>query len=202
MGKLNLIQGKWNGKVGQLVGAKWKNKATLRAYAVPSNPKTQAQQTVRNVFKDITSFVALFSDQIRYLSSLNTRGQSVRNAIIQANKDMIDNGTFDKTQLVVNKGGLPNATGVSATYAGGNATISFTAPVATNITAQAILVAAVVDETNKVANAGSALLTAGTATVNVALASGVTADVYYWIIDYRGSARVGSFSGHTTVTAA
>ena len=65
MGKLNLIKGKWDGKVGQLVGSKWKDKATLRAYAVPANPNTQAQQIVRNVFKQMTSFVALFSDQVR-----------------------------------------------------------------------------------------------------------------------------------------
>lgn len=200
MGKLNLIQGKWDGKVGQTVGAKWKNKATLRSYAVPSNPNTQAQQTVRTVFKDITSFVALFADQIKYLTSLNTRGQSVRNAIIQANKAMIDAGTFTAADLIVNKGGLPNATAVTPTAAANAVTCTFTKPVATNITDKAEIVVVVVDSKNKIAGAGKALLTAANVVVNVSLTTGQQADVYYWVIDYRGSARVGSYSGHANVT--
>lgn len=200
MGKLNLIQGKWEGKVGQTVGAKWKNLATLRSYAIPSNPKTQAQETVRTVFKDMTSFVALFADQIKYLTSLNTRGMSVRNAIIKANSEQITAGTFSKDTLVINKGGLPNATGVTATATAAAATVRFTRPVATNLTDKAEIVVVVVDGTNKIAGVGKAALTETSVQVNVALQDGVQSDVYYWVIDYRGSARVGSYSGHTTVT--
>lgn len=200
MGKLNLIQGKWEGKVGQTVGAKWKNLATLRSYAIPSNPKTQAQETVRTVFKDMTSFVALFADQIKYLTSLNTRGMSVRNAIIKANSEQITAGTFNKDTLVINKGGLPNATGVTATATATAATVQFTRPVATNLTDKAEIVVVVVDGTNKIAGVGKAALTGTSVQVNVALQDGVQSDVYYWVIDYRGSARVGSYSGHTTVT--
>lgn len=200
MGKLNLIQGKWEGKVGQTVGAKWKNLATLRSYAIPSNPKTQAQETVRTVFKDMTSFVALFADQIKYLTSLNTRGMSVRNAIIKANSEQITAGTFSKDTLVTNKGGLPNATGVTATATATAVTVNFTRPVATNLTDKAEIVAVVVDGTNKIAGVGRAALTGTSVTVNVALQTGVQSDVYYWVIDYRGSARVGSYNGHATVT--
>ena len=92
MGKMNLLKANWEGKVGQTVGAKWKNKSTIRTYTKPSNPDTAAQQSVRTVFGDMTSFVALFADQIKYLSALDTAGQSVRNAIIQANKDQIEAG--------------------------------------------------------------------------------------------------------------
>lgn len=204
MGKLNLIQGKWDGKVGKLVGAKWKNKATVRSYAVPSNPNTDAQQTVRGVFKSLTSFVALFSDQIKYLTSLDTRGQSVRNAIIKANKAMIDAGSFTKSSLIVNKGGLPNVSGftLGTLSAGANPTATFTAPVATNITAKAKIVVVGVDEDNKIAGVGEALLSTGSVTVNMTPVADSTIEFYYWVIDFRGTARVGSINGNVKGTIA
>lgn len=204
MGKLNVIKGKWDGKVGELVGAKWKNVSTLRSYSKPSNPNTDAQQTVRGVFKSITSFVALFADFIKYSTSLDTRGQSVRNAIIKNNKAQIDAGTFDKATLLVNKGGLPNVTAftLGTATAGSDLTATFTAPAATNITAKAKIVAVAVDEDNKIAGFGSALLSSGSLTIEMKPIASSTVDVYYWIIDWRGTARVGSNSGYTTATVA
>lgn len=204
MGLLNLLTGSYDGKVGKTVGAKWKSLKTVRTYAKPSNPNTEAQQTVRSVFKSMTSFTALFTDQIKYLTSLDVRAQSVRNAIIKANKDQIDAGTFDKTTLVVNKGGLPSVTGftLGTATAGADMTATFTAPVATNITSKAVLVAVAVDEDNKMAGIGTCKLDAATLTIGLKPVSGATIDVYYWIIDYRGSARVGSYSGYATATVA
>lgn len=202
MGKMNLLKAKWDGKVGQTVGAKWKNLATIRTYAKPSNPNTSAQQTIRTGFKQVTSFVALFSDLIRYQSSLDTRGQSVRNAIISANKTQIVAGTITKAGLIVNKGGLPNVTAASlgTPVAGTNLTLTYTKPVATNITSKAKIVAVAVDEGNKIAGVGVGPLADQTVTIAMAPLAGATVDVYYWVIDYRGSARVGSYSGYLTAT--
>lgn len=202
MGKMNLLKAKWDGKVGQTVGAKWKNLATIRTYAKPSNPNTSAQQTIRTGFKQVTSFVALFADLIRYQSSLDTRGQSVRNAIISANKTQIVAGTITKADLIVNKGGLPNVTAASlgTPAAGTNLTLTYTKPVATNITSKAKIVAVAVDEENKIAGVGVGPLADQTVTIAMAPLAGATVDVYYWVIDYRGSARVGSYSGYLTAT--
>jgi hypothetical protein len=202
MGKMNLLKAKWDGKVGQTVGAKWKNLATIRTYAKPSNPNTSAQQTIRTGFKQVTSFVALFSDLIRYQSSLDTRGQSVRNAIISANKTQMVAGTITKADLIVNKGGLPNVTSASlgTPAAGTNLTLTYTKPVATNITAKAKIVAVAVDEENKIAGVGVGPLADETVEIAMAPLAGATVDVYYWVIDYRGSARVGSYSGYLTAS--
>lgn len=202
MGILNVIKGKWDGKVGELVGAKWKNKATLRSYTKPANPKTDPQMKVRGVFGQMTAFTALFTDQIKYLTSLDTRGQSVRNAIVSINKSMIDSGTFEKADLLVNKGGLPNVTAfaVASVSAGANIQATFTAPVATNITEKAKIVAVAVDGENRIAGVGEALLADGEVTINISPVSGGTVDIYYWVIDFRGSARVGSVSGHLEKT--
>ncbi len=191
MGKLNLLQGKWDGKVGQTVGAKWKSKATIRAYAVPSNPNTALQQEKRTVFKDMSSFVALFSDQVKTLTSLNTRGQTVRNAIIQANKDQFGmSAAFDPASLVVNKGGLVALQGLA--FSGG--ALNWTPPVATNISAKAIVVGIWADPVTKTAYAQTALASAGTLAFTSAPPSG--SHVYAYMIDYRGSTRVGNYSVH------
>lgn len=203
MGKMNLLKANWEGKVGQTVGAKWKDKSTIRTYTKPSNPDTEAQREVRTVFGQMTAFVALFSDQIKYLSPLNTRGMSVRNAIIKANRDQIEAGTFDAATLLVSKGGLPNISSATAAFSTNKVTVSGTKPVATNITSEAQLVAVVVDAEGKRGFANAALL-GDTPSVDVdtgELPAG-TYDVYYYIIDKRGSSKVGSNSGHTTVTVA
>lgn len=200
MGRLNLIQGAYEGRLGQTVGAKWKDKKTVRSYAVPADPKTQAQQTVRSVFGQIASFTSLFTDQIKYLTSLDTKGQSVRNAIIKLNKAEIDGGTFDAATLQINKGGLPNVTAFTATATATAINCTFTAPVATNITAKAKCVVVVANNDEKIAIVGEGLLNTGKVDITYALPTGKQFEVYYWVIDYRSSSRVGSVSGHTTVT--
>lgn len=202
MGKMNLLKANWIGKVGETVGAKWKNLKTIRTYSIPSNPRTEAQTTVRTVFKGMTGFIALFSDQIKYLSSLDTRGMSVRNAIIKANADMVSAGTFTPANLVINKGGLPNVTAFTAglTTAGNSFTATWTKPVATNLTENAKLVVVAVNAESNVAVASSASLDAETITVSMPLISGELTHVYYYVIDYRGSSRVGSISGYTSGT--
>lgn len=200
---MNLLKANWYGKVGQTVGAKWKDKSTIRTYAKPSNPDTQAQRTIRAGFKDITSYAALFSDQIKYLTSLDTRSMSVRNAIIKANKEQIEAGVMTVADLVVNKGGLPNVNNfaLGAATAGSDLTATFVKPAATNITDAAIIVVVAVDAEEKVAVAAKADLDEGTITIPLKPIAGQKVDVFYWVIDYRGSARVGSNNGYTTVTA-
>lgn len=198
MGKLNILKGAWEGKVGQTVGAKWKNRNTIRTYSKPSNPDTPAQQAVRNAFKDMSKYVATFSDQIKYLTSLDTRGQSVRNAIIQANKAVFNGGTFQKANLVVNKGGLPVATNVQFAKGGGGANIAvtFTAPQASNISEGAKFVCVAVNSNGTSAVVGESLLNTGTCTINQAVQNDEHWDIFYWILDFRGSAKVGSLSTH------
>lgn len=198
---MNLLKGNWEGKVGQTVGAKWKNKSTIRTYTRPSNPKTAAQMSVRSAFAQMTAYVALFADQIKYLSALNTSGQSVRNAIIQANKMQISDGTFDKATLMVSKGGLQKVTNEQANASAGKITITWDKPTATNFTKDAKLVAICIQESSGLVEVLEAeAKPAGTATVsgNIAFASG-SVDVYVYFLDKRGSNKVASLSDYLTV---
>lgn len=204
MGLLNLVKGKWDGKVGQLVGSKWKDKATLRSYAVPSNPNTQKQQTTRQGFGDISKFVALFADQIKALSPLNTRSMTVRNAILALNKQMIAAGTLTPADLKISRGGLPavNSIAVTASVAGGKATATWTEVTGSTITDKALVVVVVVDKTANAAYVGSALNSAGTLEIEGTFNTANNLDCYAYLLDFRGSAKVGSVSVYKQVTPA
>ena len=201
MGKMNLLKANWEGKVGQTVGAKWKNKSTIRTYTKPSNPNTAGQQSVRSVFAEMTSFVAMFADQIKYLSALNTAGQSVRNAIIQANKAQMMSGTFDKTTLLISKGGLQKVAGEGAVEATGKITVTWTKPTATNFTAKAELIAVMVQPASGLVEVVNAPATAETLTGNMTFTQG-NVDVYVYYLDKRGSNKVASASDYISVTIA
>ena len=204
MGKMNLLKGNWEGKVGQTVGAKWKNKSTIRTYTKPSNPKTAAQMSVRSAFAQMTAYVALFADQIKYLSALNTSGQSVRNAIIQANKMQISDGTFNKATLMVSKGGLQKVTNEQATESAGKITVTWDKPTATNFTKDAKLIAICVQESSGLVEVLEAeAKPAGSATIsgNITFGAG-DVDVFVYFLDKRGSNKVASLSDYLTVNIA
>lgn len=201
MGKMNLLKANWYGKVGQTVGAKWKNKSTIRTYTKPANPDTAAQQTVRGGFASITSFVALFADGIRYKSALDTAGQSVRNAIIKLNKEMVAAGSLVKADLLISKGGLQKPTVSTATLATGKVSVSFAAPTATNFTNKAKLIVVAVDDVDGVVDVFEAAPNAATATGTVTFSSSNNVDVYAYWLDFRGSNKVASSSVYKQITA-
>ena len=203
MGKMNILKANWTGKVGQTVGAKWKNRSTIRTYTKPSNPKTAAQVTVRTAFAGMTSYVALFADQIKYLSALNTSGQSVRNAIIQANKMQIQDGTFQKSTLVISKGGLQKVSGGNAEADVKKVKVTWNNPTATNFTGKAKLVAVMVQEesglVDVVTEDASKGVTGVTSSIDFATGN---VDVFVYFLDVRGSSKVASISDYLTVSIA
>lgn len=201
MGKMNTLKGNYIGKVGQTVGAKWKNLSTERVFTKPANPNTQAQQTVRSGFKAINAFVALFADQIRYKSALDTSGMSVRNAIVKLNKEMVAGNSFDKTNLIISKGGLQKVAGEAASASAGKVTVTWTAPTATNFTENAKLVAVMVQEDSGMVEVVEAAADAGTLESTLTFLTG-DVDIYVYYLDKRGSNKIASISDYLTATIA
>ena len=204
MGKLNILKAAYYGKVGETVGAKWKDKNTVRVLTIPSNPNTMAQQTVRTGFAEISKFVSLFADQIKTVSALNTRGMSVRNAILKINKEMISAGSLTAADLVISRGGLPVPQGAAATgaQANGELTIPVTQITGTNVTQKAKIVIVAVSQSQNMAWVETKDNTAGNVTIATGIAGTEPFDVYIYAIDYRGSAKVGSLSRYQQVTPA
>lgn len=202
MGKLNILKAAYYGKVGETVGAKWKDKNTVRVLTIPSNPNTMAQQTVRIGFSEISKFVSLFADQIKTVSALNTRGMSVRNAIIKINKEMVSAGSLTAANLVISRGGLPVPQGAAASgaQANGELTVPVTQITGTNVTQKAKIVVVAVSQSQNMAWVETKDNTAGNVTIATGIAGTEPFDVYIYAIDYRGSAKVGSLSRYQQVT--
>lgn len=201
MGILNLLKGNYTGRVGQTVGAKWKDKSTVRTYSVPSNPRTDAQMSVRGGFSSVTKFTALFADQIKYLSALNTAGMSVRNAIIKLNKGMISANSFDKASFLISNGGLQIPANVAAIEETGKVKITWDEPTATNFSTNAKLVVVAVQEASGIVEVFEAPYNGATQTGLATFQTG-DVDVYAYYIDKRGSNKVGSKSVYKKVTIA
>ena len=201
MGLLNLLKANYTGKVGQTVGAKWKDKSTVRTYSIPSNPRTDAQVSVRGGFTSITKFTALFADQIKYQSALNTSGMSVRNAIIKLNKGMIPQNSFDKANLLISNGGLQIPSNVVAADESGKIKVTWDEPTATNFSANAKLIVVAVQESSGIVEVFEAPYNGATQTGLATFQAGKV-DVYAYYIDKRGSNKVGSKSVYKEVTIA
>jgi hypothetical protein len=196
MGHVNLIKANFTGKVGQLVGAKWKNKSTIRSFTKPAYTNTPAQQIIRRGFKALTSYIALFADQLKSLSALNLKGMSLRNAIIRMNKDMITEGELFPEKLLISRGGLPSVSGVTATAnnTSGIITVAFTPAQGATISDNATVVAVAVSQANNFAAVGTGKNSSGIVAINCGNIPRATISIHYYLVDYRGSSRVGSMS--------
>lgn len=197
---MNLLKAKYDGKVGQTVGAKWKNKPTIRTYSTPANPKTEAQMSVRSAFSKITKFVALFADSIKYKTALDVSGMSVRNAIIKLNKGMIDSGTVELKNLQISKGGLQKPVAFTAEKDTDNKIkVTWSKPTATNFTSKAKLVIVAVDEESQITDVFEEAASTGTAKGTVLFEAAKGIQVFGYYIDYRGTSKVGSVSVSTEI---
>lgn len=209
MGKLNLLKGLYRGKVGLTVGQKWKDKNVLKVYVIPEDPRTEAQVKIRQTFAKMTSFLALVTDQMKYLSSMNPKGMTIRNALIKYNKQQIIDDSWDPQTLLLNKGGMPKPTVASAVL---NTTdkkikVTFSVTDSTVYTDKCKVVTAVVSKKQDMGTVASveafSNFAAGTKNTELEVPWSGTTDetyAYTWIFDKHGSSKVGSISVETDVT--
>lgn len=108
------ILGGINNKVGNVVGFKWKDKAVIRAYAIPSNPQTILQTTQRNKFTTVQKFVAsLLTDVAQKFWKQFATSMSEYNAMISANLNSLT-ANDDYAAFISTKGNLETANITSA----------------------------------------------------------------------------------------
>lgn len=69
MAKQNFLSGGFYGKLGAMVGQRWKNKRTIRTYVVPKNPNTPEQKRNRSNFAGAVQY-AQMGMQMNYYCNL------------------------------------------------------------------------------------------------------------------------------------
>lgn len=118
MGVINQgILGGFSGKVGPVVGGKWKDIDYMRGYVVPANPNTVGQQAVRSKFSQLVETARLLLPSILqpywdpFLSKM-----SGFNSWISKNYALADSaGLIDETAIMAS-GTLEGTASFAATY--------------------------------------------------------------------------------------
>jgi hypothetical protein len=128
----NGILGKGQGKVGNVIGANWKNVNYVRAYAKPANPNTQLQQNQRTLMTNIVRIGKLLVGGVfNPFSDKFVKGMSGFNKFVKDNIMSPGNPT-DLTQFVYTEGKLFKAEIDDAEFATGNVTIGFSDSIGSN----------------------------------------------------------------------
>jgi hypothetical protein len=202
MATLDLLKSAYTGKLGKTVGAKWKNKATLRTLTIPTYTDTPEQQIIRQGFGDVASFTSLFCSQLRTLTSWDTRGMSVRNAIIKYNKAKFLDGSFSPALLTIAKGGLtrPASLSLTATLSPDKIAAAWTPITTATISDKAKVVIVAANQEQGIGIVGAGPYSTGALQISATLPPSTDLECYYYLLDYRGSSRVCSMSTHIAIT--
>jgi hypothetical protein len=115
---LNGLLGGASGKVGGIVGGKWKNVNYVRAYAKPSNPNSTDQQVQRSRMRQSVEMARfLLGSLIQPYWNKFYPGMSGFNAFIKYNIMQLASTTYYWTvNNIISRGNLLGVSGLSATY--------------------------------------------------------------------------------------
>jgi hypothetical protein len=187
------ILGGGAGKVGGAVMSKWKAINYIRAYAVPSNPNSDAQAAHRAKFKAVVQFAQkMMVLVIPQLWDPFYNMMSGFNALVKENFDLADaNGLLDET-AVLSKGNLEPVFDVAAVYTTGSGStdITWDADCFSNGLATDLMLAVIWDTTdNSVVFQGalSAVTRTSEAKTVVGVAGKTATNLAVCVVAYRGT---------------
>lgn len=135
---LSGILGGFSGKVGPVVGGKWKDVDYMRSYVIPANPNTSGQQAVRAKFAALVVIArALLSTVLQPFWDLYYSNMSGFNAWISQNYSLADSaGVIDETAIMT-KGTLTPILDCQGGYdtGDGSTSVDYTANIVGNASA-------------------------------------------------------------------
>lgn len=144
----NGILGKGTKKIGNIVGANWKDKNYVRSYVIPANPNTVAQQAQRTAFAECVAFcLGLIGQVLNVFVSPFVKGMSGYNYFIKKNVAIFD-GSTDYSTIKLTWGQLYplQATTALLNVGGDNVRVSWTTGTGNNGKSTDVCSAAVYDD--------------------------------------------------------
>jgi len=129
MGIINQgILGAVSGKVGPVVGGKWKNIPYLRSYVVPAYSNTSAQVAQRSALTSVSNFARkMLTSIVQPMWNPKTSVMSGYNLFIKTNISKFIAPDFNvTTDVLVADGNLEGIDKLSASYATADGTVSIT----------------------------------------------------------------------------
>lgn len=199
---LSGVLGGFSGKVGPVVGAKWKSIDYMRSYVVPANPNTTGQQTVRTKFSALVVYARLLLATILqtywdpFYSSM-----SGFNAFISQNYSKLSVGNLMDTDCIITKGTLAGDAITTAVKSSGSLTISFVGDIIGNGLSTDKVQGVVINNESKIVYLGGTSDTRADASTIVSVTSADDpGDLVAYLFFYRGTGSelvVSDSSGHT-----
>jgi len=195
------------GKVGGVVGFNWKGINALRAYVIPSNPNTAAQQTQRTLFGEIVARgKAILSTIIQTYWDPFYSEMSGFNGFVQLNR-LSCSSPFDASEMSVAQGSLEPEVITACTYddTGGHLVVTWAVSGLGNgeLTDSAVIV--VYDKVNNLAFVNNGDYTRDDAPASLDIGDGRTpANLEAWLFFYRGTGSelvVSNSSAHAVAAA-
>jgi len=124
---LSGILGGFSGKVGPVVGAKWKSIDYMRSYVIPENPNTAGQQTVRTRFAELVAYARnLLSGVLQPFWDMYYTDKSGFNAWMSENYSLLDGSDVITASNIFSKGTLEPLHGTTCVYTSGTGACQFT----------------------------------------------------------------------------
>lgn len=188
MGKVTSgIFGNVSGKVGGAVGASWKGIHYWRAFAIPGNPNTIAQQDVRNIFRILQFLGGLFLSTImQKFWNPFIRKMSGYNHFIGFNLPNLANPT-DFANIQIAKGNLEGQLIGATAYMTPDVDFTWTSAPIGNGLASDKVVGVVYDVVNKVGFVKDAGGIRSDASMSIPVGTGrVAANLKAYLFCYRG----------------
>jgi len=202
------ILGGFSGKVGPVVGGKWKDIDYMRGYIVPANPNTVGQQTVRGKFSALVARAReILSTILQPYWDPYYSNMSGFNAWLSENYALADSdGILDET-AVMSKGTLTPTVPTVAEYTTGSGSleIQWDTDLLGNQTINDIVCAVVLDVTGQRLLGFTTINIRATGTTTLTIETGLTATaivVYLFFIQGTGSELIVSDSSSAICTAA
>lgn len=191
MGKIQAgILSKVSGKIAGVVGGSWKDKAYLRAYVIPANPNTAAQQVQRTKFSDVVEFCKPLVGQVfNSFTDKFIKNMSGFNFFIKRNIAIFD-GTPDYTAIKVTEGPLSAPTANNTTYSDPDLTINWYKTLGNNGSDTDQVSCAVYNNVTGIWSFSAAPVARNLQTIDVDVGTGVSVselEVYLWCGQYIGT---------------
>jgi len=183
------ILGGFSGKVGPVVGGKWKDIDYMRGYVIPANPNTTGQQTVRLKFAKLVAYAqSVLATLLQVYWDPFYSNMSGFNAFISNNyADLPVNNIMDDSATMA-KGTLePLASITSAIVAGTSLTVTFNGTVSGNGLATDELKAVVIRFSDNTLHFIDSSDTRADSPVVFTVPPGLTDDDYVWVFCHRGT---------------
>jgi len=183
------ILGGFSGKVGPVVGGKWKDIDYMRSYVIPANPNTAAQQAVRAKFAQlVVTGRALLATILQPYWDPFLSNMSGFNSWISENYALSDSdGVIDRTAVMA-KGTLESNAIVSAIKSSTSVPVIYNGVPAGNGLISDFVVAIVYDTSTDIAYFEVGNETRGDAETTVTVPADITpADCFAFTFCFRGT---------------